>query len=315
MGSTVRRKEYPEREVTDFAERQILPFEDPEGQQLYLVNDRDAVFEAEIWSRHDIPDAFALRGFFSVILSIPSIDQLDRIFKDILNFDELERSLWIDQQSKTVVYSTLQGGGAGSEVWLLEQPHEGRSRLGAGGTHHVAFKVKDFETQKDWHKHLSQAGFRISGLIDRFWFKSIYFQVSNNILFEIATDGPGFDIDEETENLGEKLILPSISGKSPTGNRSWFNPHWSIKQMTVNIHLNQPVKHHGVELDEADLIVILLHGRGSNAKSMMPIAEALHDRRGPIHNSSSGPKPLVSSHCLRTPSSQRTRSVFCSNNH
>jgi glyoxalase family protein len=111
-------------------------------------------------------------------------------------------------------------------VWLLERPHEGRSRLGAGGTHHVAFRVKDFETQKKWHKHLSQAGFRISGLIDRFWFRSIYFRVSNNILFEIATDEPGFDIDETPENLGEKLILPPFlenrrqeieAGLSPIG--------------------------------------------------------------------------------------------------
>jgi glyoxalase family protein len=80
--------------------------------------------------------------------------------------------------------------------------------LGAGGTHHVAFRVKDIETQKTWRSRISQAGLSITDLIDRFWFSSIYFRVSGGILFEIATDGPGFAIDEDQENLGEKLVLP-----------------------------------------------------------------------------------------------------------
>jgi glyoxalase family protein len=194
--------------ITEFAGRQILPFEDPEGQKLYLVNDQGAAFEGEIWQLPDIPEAYALRGFYSVILSIASNEQLAPIFKSILNFEELESAKWIDQQSNVVIYSTTQNGGPGTEVWLLEQPDEGRSRLGAGGTHHVAFRVKDFEAQKEWHSHLTQAGFRISNLIDRFWFQSIYFKVSNGILFEIATDGPGFAVDEAPDRLGETLVLP-----------------------------------------------------------------------------------------------------------
>jgi glyoxalase family protein len=195
-------------EITEFAGRQLLPFEDPEGQQLYLVNDQGTEFEGEIWSRPDIPDEYALRGFYSVVLSIPSVNQLASIFQDILNYEEVEQATWIDQQSTAVVYTTIQNGGPGTEVWLLEQPHEGRARLGAGGTHHVAFRVKDFETQKKWHNHLTKAGLHVSGLIDRFWFRSIYFRVSSGILFEIATDGPGFAIDEAPDTLGEKLVLP-----------------------------------------------------------------------------------------------------------
>ena len=195
-------------EITDFAGRELLPFEDPEGQQLYLVNDRGAVFEGEIWQRPDIPDEYTLRGFYSVVFSIPSNDQLDMIFTDILNFEEMERARWIDGNTEAIIYTTKQGNGPGSEIWLLEQPDLGRGRLGAGGTHHVAFRVKDFETQKEWHSHLTAAGLSVSSLIDRFWFRSIYFRVSNGILFEIATDGPGFAIDEALENLGEKLVLP-----------------------------------------------------------------------------------------------------------
>ena len=142
------------------------------------------------------------------ILSIPSIDQLANIFENVLNYEELERAQWIDQKSNAVIYTTIHNGGPGTEIWLLEQPHMGRSKLGAGGTHHVAFRVDDFESQKKWHSHLTRKGFHVSNLIDRFWFRSIYFRVSNGILFEIATDGPGFAVDEELETLGEKLILP-----------------------------------------------------------------------------------------------------------
>jgi len=194
--------------ITEFAGRPLLPFEDPEGQRLYLVNDRGAGFEGEIWPQPDIPDGFALRGFYSILLSVPSISRLEVIIKGILNYEELERQTWIDNKSDAVIYRTGQDSGPGAEVWLLEQPHLEGARLGAGGTHHVAFRVDDFETQQKWHSHLNRAGLRVSGLIDRFWFRSIYFRVSSGILFEIATDGPGFAIDEEPDQLGEKLILP-----------------------------------------------------------------------------------------------------------
>lgn len=195
-------------EIIKFAGRQLLLYEDPEGQQLFLVNDQGAEFEGEIWSRPDIPDEFALRGFYSVVLSMPTINQLANIFKNTLHYEELERTQWIDQKSKAIIYSTISNGGPGKEVWLLEQPDADRARLGAGGTHHVAFRVADFETQKRWHSHLKENGLYVSNLIDRFWFRSIYFRVSNGILFEIATDGPGFSIDETPDNLGEKLVLP-----------------------------------------------------------------------------------------------------------
>lgn len=195
-------------EIQTFAGRLLLPFEDPEGQQLYLVNDKGYEFDGEIWERSDIPDEFALRGFYSSILSVPESSQLTTIFTEILNFAETERTIWIDEKSTAILFSTTTDGGPGTEIWLLEQPDQSRARLGAGGTHHVAFRVDDFDAQKAWHSHLIQQGIYVSQLIDRFWFRSIYFRVSNGILFEIATDGPGFAIDEDADHLGEKLVLP-----------------------------------------------------------------------------------------------------------
>jgi glyoxalase family protein len=195
-------------EILVFAGRELLPFEDPEGQQLYLVNDQGVEFEGELWPHPEIPQEHALRGFYSVLMLVPDQEQLSGIFTEILGFSEVQRDNWIDGTTPAVIFSTNAAGGPGREVWLLEDPELPRARLGAGGTHHVAFRVGDAAEQIDWLQSLREAGLKVSGQIDRFWFKSIYFRVTPGILFEIATDGPGFAIDEHPERLGEELVLP-----------------------------------------------------------------------------------------------------------
>lgn len=195
-------------EIASFAGRELLPFEDGEGQRLYLVNDQGAAWEGEVWPHPHIPDEYAIKGFYSVILSVPDAVPFSKLLGETLHFEELARGFWIDKGSRGTVFTTSPEGGPGTEIWLLEQPGLARSRLGAGGTHHVAFRVDDQETQQSWQKHLQSQGIPVSPQIDRFWFRSIYFRVSPGILFEIATDGPGFAIDEKPEDLGRELILP-----------------------------------------------------------------------------------------------------------
>jgi glyoxalase family protein len=195
-------------DIKEFAGRHLMAFSDPEGQSLYLVNDHQADFHGEVWPHPDIPLEHALRGFYSIILSMPAFDKLEPILQELLNFRLIERAQWIDGSTPARIYFTKDQGGPGTEVWLLEQPDLEVARLGAGGTHHVAFRVKDQEAQKQWHAHISQSGLPVSQIIDRFWFHSIYFRVSQGILFEIATDGPGFSIDEDISSLGQKLVLP-----------------------------------------------------------------------------------------------------------
>jgi glyoxalase family protein len=192
----------------EFAGRALLAFEDPEGQRLYLVDDEGAPFEGELWQRSDIPAQFALRGFYSAILSVPSAGELAPVFTDVLSFEEVERARWLDGRTEAIIYRTVKGGGPGSEIWLLVEPDAPRAMLGAGGVHHVAFRVSDAETQGTWRSDLVRSGLGVSNQIDRFWFKSIYFRVTRGILFEIATDGPGFGVDEDLEHLGESLVLP-----------------------------------------------------------------------------------------------------------
>lgn len=192
--------------VEAFGGLSLLRFEDPEGQRIWLVDDKGASYEGEIWDEAVVPVEYALRGFYSALLSIPSLDQIEPILEQLLGWRRIEDLPGPD--GLAIMRYTMAEGGPGREVWVVEQPDVPITQPGAGGVHHVAFRVKDFDEQKWWHDRISSTGLPISGLIDRFYFRSIYFRISRGILFEIATDGPGFDADEDLESLGESLALP-----------------------------------------------------------------------------------------------------------
>jgi glyoxalase family protein len=99
-------------------------------------------------------------------------------------------------------------GGPAAELHLIVEPSLPLARQGAGGAHHVAFRCPTFGEYDAWVKRLNDMNVRSSGPIDRFYFRSLYFREPNGVLFEIATDGPGFASDEPLETLGEKLSLP-----------------------------------------------------------------------------------------------------------
>lgn len=194
--------------IQTFAGRGILRFEDPEGQRLTLVDDGNAAFEGEVWDGAGIPVEHAIRGFFGVMLSVPSLSQIGIVLTQILEFEELDRQPNPDNPSEEIVIFGTEGGGPGKEVHVAVQPSQRRAQLGYGGVHHVAFRVKDVEEQQEWDSRLNRFGLRTSGEVDRYYFKSLYFRISNGILFELATDGPGFATDESVETLGERLALP-----------------------------------------------------------------------------------------------------------
>ena len=98
-------------------------------------------------------------------------------------------------------------GGAG-RIEILHEPETERGKMGAGAIHHVAFRVADEKGQLDWRAQLIEAGIHVSPVKDRLYFHSIYFREPGGVLFELATDGPGFLIDEPEETLGSKLCLP-----------------------------------------------------------------------------------------------------------
>lgn len=191
-----------------FAGRGMLRFEDPEGQRLILLDDGGAAYEGELWDGSEVPVEMALRGFYAALLSVPRLDHIAPILTRLLNYREVDRQpLPAAGGAMAVIYETA-GGGPGRQLWVIEEPQIQAARLGAGGVHHLALRVPDQEEQRAWLDRIRGVGLPASDLIDRYYFQSIYFRISNGILFEIATDGPGFATDEDLDSLGQKLALP-----------------------------------------------------------------------------------------------------------
>lgn len=195
-------------EIETFTGREVLRFEDSEGQRLMLVDDQGAPFEGEPWDGADVPIEHAVRGFFGVMLSVPALARIEPILTQVLGFQKADQQPSLDDPSETVTIFAMEGGGPGREVHVIEQPGQTAARLGRGGVHHVAFRVRDSAEQNAWNQRLTSLGVGTSGIIDRFYFQSLYFRITNGILFELATDGPGFAADEPLEELGERLALP-----------------------------------------------------------------------------------------------------------
>ena len=198
-------------DLDTFNGRAVLRFEDPEGQRLTLVDDGGAPTQIEPWpgvAGAEVPAEFAIRGFHAVALSVPRLDRVEPILTRVLNFTQSWRGPSPDNAAEELIVYSMDGGGPGKEVYITVQPDAPRAWLGRGGVHHVAFRLTDDTEQAAWSSYLLQAGVRHSGIIDRFYFKSLYFRISNGILFELATDGPGFASDEDPAHLGEALALP-----------------------------------------------------------------------------------------------------------
>jgi glyoxalase family protein len=193
--------------LTEFNGHALINFTDPEGQHLSLVDDKGQPGGIP-WVRSPVPPEYAVRGLFSVTLIVSDLKPTEFVLTKIMGYQKTaEYPNTPDVGECTVAFSAGEGG-AGKEIYVIEQPEKSRAILGRGGVHHVAFRVADEDEQRQWRAHLTASGLGVSDFIDRFYFRSIYFPIPGNILFEIATDGPGFATDEEAEHLGEALALP-----------------------------------------------------------------------------------------------------------
>lgn len=192
--------------IRSFHGHGMINFTDPEGQRLSLVNDEGAAGGGTPWERSPIPAEYAIRGLYASTLIVGQLDLTERVLTEAMGYARAAE-YETGPNERTVVYE-LDGGGAGKEIWLVEQPGQPGGRLGAGGVHHIAFRVAGDEAQRYWRQRLVSHGLKVTDVIDRFYFRSIYFRVPGGLLFEIATDGPGFTADEDLETLGEQLALP-----------------------------------------------------------------------------------------------------------
>ncbi|MCS6880968.1 MAG: ring-cleaving dioxygenase [Oscillochloridaceae bacterium] len=186
--------------------RLALDFEDPEGQRLTLIDDGGSG-EAHPWERSPVPAAYQIRGLGPITISVPDLQPTDVLLQQVLNMRPERRYAHPEHPRRTVYVYAMGPGGPGAELHVAEQPDLPPARPGAGGVHHVAFRVPD-EDYDAWAARLRALRIPNSGKVDRYWFRSLYFHEPNGVLFELATDGPGFAVDEDEAALGEKVVLP-----------------------------------------------------------------------------------------------------------
>jgi glyoxalase family protein len=191
-------------DITERDGRLTIDFDDWEGQRLCFVDDGGAG-PAHPWDRSPVPPEHQIRGLGPITISVPAIEATDTVLTEVMG---LRRVRDHGDAARPVYVYEMGDGGPAAELHVAVEPDLLPARMGAGGVHHVAFRTPDEETYQAWIERLRTMRVASSGPVDRFYFRSLYFREPNGILFEIATDGPGFASDEPAESLGEKLALP-----------------------------------------------------------------------------------------------------------
>ena len=188
-------------EISTYANRPALKFEDPEGLRLVLiVSNGEKVDHWETWEKSPVPVEHQIQGMGTIEITVKRLEKLARTLTAMFGYTEVSRT------ENEAIFQSIEGEVFGEIlVKQLDGPSE---RPGRGSIHHLAIRVKNKLELTYWEAKVKERGFSSSGIVDRHFFKSLYFRESNGILFEIATDGPGFLVDSDVEHLGEKLELP-----------------------------------------------------------------------------------------------------------
>jgi glyoxalase family protein len=183
-----------------------LDFEDFEGQRFRLVAD-PAGGKAKAWAKSPVPADRQIVGLGPITMSVPRLDPTRQVLTTVMNMREVRTYPARERNGEIHVFEMGEGGPA-AELHVSVDPELGRTSPGAGGVHHVAFRTPDIDTLQQWVRRTQGFGLQTSGQVERYYFTSLYFREPNGVLFEIATDVPGFTADEPLETLGERLSLP-----------------------------------------------------------------------------------------------------------
>ncbi|MEN2465150.1 ring-cleaving dioxygenase [Ornithinibacillus sp. FSL M8-0202] len=180
-----------------------LSFVDFDDQHYQLISDEHnvGVESGTPWQKGPIPLEYAITGLGPIFVRVANFDYFKEMLEKVLLFKE------IGSEGAFHLFEVGEGGN-GAQVVVEYNPILPRARQGYGTVHHTAFRVDDRSELDAWMNRVHSFGFQSSGFVDRFFFGSLYVNVAPQILFEFATDGPGFMGDEPYETLGEKLSLP-----------------------------------------------------------------------------------------------------------
>ena len=177
----------------------VVTISDPDGLVVELVA-RAGTEGGEVWEESPVPAEHAIRGIPGVTLSERSAEVAENVLTNLLGFEKAE-----EEGGRTRYLSTSSGG---SFADVLALPEGAIGKTAVGTVHHVAWRAPDDETQREWQEELEERGLHPTPVLDRNYFHSIYFREPGGVLFEIATDRPGFAVDEDPDHLGESLKLP-----------------------------------------------------------------------------------------------------------
>ena len=180
----------------DLTGRARLQFADGEGQRLALVDDTGLAGEIVPWDRM-VPAAMAVRGILGVDIESARPDSTRRVLTDLLGYQDFDGTRFVVNTPESA-----------SEIIVREPANNRMGQAGAGGVHHVAFRVQDDAEMLAFQEKIEAAGLRTSGYVDRYYFHSLYFREPGGVLFELATEGPGMVTDEPLETLGERISIP-----------------------------------------------------------------------------------------------------------
>jgi glyoxalase family protein len=179
---------------------EILAFEDPDGMTIELITSTSSRADRS-YADSSVPAQHAIRGFHSATFSEAGHEKTASLLTGTLG-------LKIQQQEGNRYRYSVESSDPGSVIDILVAPGKPHGRVAVGSVHHIAWRATDDQEQADWLKTLTQQGHNVSPVMDRVYFHSIYFPEPGGILFEIATDGPGFTFDEPAQELGSHLKLP-----------------------------------------------------------------------------------------------------------
>jgi len=177
----------------------VLSFGDPDGMRVEIIGHSDAI-DPHAPRTSDVPTAHSIRGFYGVTLCEAGYELTARVLEK-MGFQKTS-------EENNRIRFVGDANALGSRVDLLIQPQLNYGRMGAGSVHHIAFRAPNDNAQLEWRSLLSTVPLNVTPVLDRTYFHSIYFREPGGVLFEIATDPPGFAFDEPVEHLGEALKLP-----------------------------------------------------------------------------------------------------------